>query len=141
MGVFPLGDQRVGIERQTVTGYTEYNEPITTSVTVWVDRCCFEIQTPSEQQNLTVTTSEIAWAVLPIADSVVPAVDDADAPAPLAFFISNPGQPDDGQPTINANAWLWHNGLRYAMRGDAVLQQDIRGRQDHVFCVCEREQG
>lgn len=135
MSIFPLGGQRVGIERQTVTGYTEYNEPITTPVTVWADRCCFEIQTPSEQQNLTVTTSEIAWAVLPIADGTVPAVDDDGSPAPIQFFD------DDGKPTISSSAWLWHNGLRYAMRGDAVLEQDIRGRQGHVFCVCEREQG
>lgn len=140
MGTFPIGDQRVGIERETVTGYTDVGEPITESVTVWVDNACFEIQTPTEQQNLTVTTSEIAWAMLPVADSVVPAVDGDDEPAPIAVFISNPGEDDHGKPTINANAWIWHNGLRYAMRGDAVLEQDIRGRQDHVFCVCEREQ-
>jgi hypothetical protein len=138
---FPIGDQRVGIERETVTGYTDYGEPITSKVTVWVDNACFEIQTPSEQQNMTVTTSEIAWAFLPVADSVVPAVDDDGADASLPFFISNPGQDDDGKPTINANVWLRHNGLRYAMRGDAVLEQDLRGRQDHVFCVCEREEG
>lgn len=141
MGVFQIGDQRVGIERETITGYTEYSEPIVDSVTVWVDRALFEIQTPSEQQNLTVTTSEIAWALLPVADSIVPAVDDDDVPAPLPFFISNPGEDDDGQPTINSSAWLWHNGLRYAMRGDSVLEQDIRGREDHVFCVCERQGG
>lgn len=141
MGVYQIGDQRVGVERETVTGYTDFGEPITTSVTVWVDDACFELQTPTEQQNLTVTTSEIAWAMLPVADGAVPAVDDDDDPAPIEFFISNPGGPDDGKPTINANGWLWHNGLRYAMRGDAVLEQDIRGREDHVFCVCEREQG
>ena len=48
---------------------------------------------------------------------------------------------DDGKVAINANGWLHHNGLRYAMRGDAVLEQDLRGRDDHVFCICEREQG
>ncbi len=141
MGVYPIGDQRVGVERETVTGYTDFGEPITDSVTVWVDNACFEIQTPTEQQNLTVTTSEIAWAMLPASDGVVPAVDDGDEDASLPFFISNPGEDDDGKPTIDANAWLWHNGLRYTMRGDAVLEQDIRGRQDHVFCVCERERG
>lgn len=141
MGTFPIGDQRVGVERETVTGYTDFGEPIAESTTVWVDNACFEIQTPTEQQNLTVTTSEIAWAMLPVADGVVPAVDSDGGPAPIAVFISNPGGDDGGKPTINANAWLWHNGLRYAMRGDAVLEQDIRGRQDHVFCVCEREQG
>lgn len=133
MGVFPIGDQRVGIERETVTGYSDYGEPITESVTVWVDNACFEIQTPTEQQNMTVTTSEIAWAMLPVADGIVPAVDENDAPAPIQFI-------DDGKVTISSSAWLWHNGLRYAMRGDSVLERDIRGRDDHVFCVCEREQ-
>lgn len=141
MAVYPIGDQRVGVERSAITGYLPpFGEPIVEQVIVWVDNACFEIQTPTEQQNLTVTTSEIAWAMLPVADGVVPAVDDDDGPAPIQFFISNPGEDDDGKPTINANAWLWHNGLRYAMRGDAVLEQDIRGRHDHVFCICEREQ-
>ena len=143
MGVYPIGDQRVGVERETVTGYTDYGEPITEAVTVWVDNACFEIQTPTEQQNLTVTTSEIAWAMLPISDSTIPAVDDNDVAAPIPFFTER--QDDEGNPVtkvaINANAWLHHNGLRYAMRGDAVLEQDIRGREDHVFCICERQQG
>lgn len=134
MATFPIGDQRVGIERETVTGYSDYGEPITEPVTVWVDSACFEIQTPTEQQNLTVTTSEIAWSMLPVADGIVPAVDDDDEPAPIQFI-------DDGEVAISSSAWLWHNGLRYAMRGDAVLERDIRGRDDHVFCVCEREQG
>lgn len=139
--IFPIGDQRVGIERETVTGHTDFGEPIVESVTAWVDNACFEIQTPTEQQNLTVTTSEIAWAMLPVADSTIPAVDDGGEDASIPFFISNPGEDNDGKPAVNANAWLWHNGLRYAMRGDAVLEQDIRGRQDHVFCICERQQG
>lgn len=136
MGAFPIGDQRVGIELETaVTGYSDRGQPITTPVIVWVDNALFEIQTPSEQQNLTVTTSEIGWAFLPVADGVVPAVDDDDAPARVQFFDG------DGKPTINSSLWLHHNGLRYAMRGDAVLEQDIRGRQDHVYCLCERQQG
>ena len=147
MGRFQIGDQRVGIELGTEPTYGDFGEPIADPTIVWVDRACFEIQTPSEQQNLTVTTSEIAWAMLPIADGAVPAVTggpvaaDDDQPAPVQFFISNPGQPDDGKPTISSGLWLHHNGLRSAMRGDAVLEQDIRGRQDHIFCVCEREQG
>lgn len=130
MSVFQIGDQRVGVELETITGYTEYNEPITESVTVWVDRSHFELQMPSEQQNLTVTTSELAWAFLPIADGMVPAVDDDGDPAPIQFFD------DDGKPTISANVWLWHDGLRYAMRGDARLH---RGPIEHVECICERE--
>ena len=141
MGVYPIGNQRVGIEREVVTGHNDWGEPITDNVTAWVDNACFEIQTPTETQNLTTTTSEIAWAMLPIIDGSVPAVDDDGEPAPIAFFIDNPGEDDDGKVAINANGWLHHNGLRYAMRGDAVLEQDLRGRDDHVFCICEREQG
>lgn len=137
MGIYPIGDQRVGVELPPqITGYTDFNEPIYGDpVMAWVDNACFEIQTPSELQNMAVTTSEIAWAMLPVAGGIVPAVDDDDEPAAIAFFDGN------GKPTISSSAWLVHNGLRYAMRGDAVLEQDIRGRQDHVFCVCEREGG
>jgi hypothetical protein len=126
VSVFRIGNQRVGIETSVpvLDGdgnpvYSEYGEPEFTTATVWVDHACFELQTPSELENLTVTTSEIAWAMLPVAA----------------------GEDDDGKPTISSSAHLICNGLRYAMRGDAVLEQDIRGRDNHVFCVCEREQG
>lgn len=136
MGVYPIGNQRVGIELREIVGESEYGEPeYGEPVMHWVDNACFEIQTPTEQQNQTVTTSEIAWAMLPVSAGVVPAVDDAGVDAPVQFFDG------DGKPTISSSVWLVHNGLRYAMRGDAVLEQDIRGRQDHVFCLCEREQG
>lgn len=135
MGIYPIGNQRVGIRFDTVTGYTDLNEPITETVTRWVYNACFEIQTPSEQENMTVTTSEIGWAMLPVAGGIVPAVDDAGDPASVQFFDSG------GKPTISSSVRLVHNGLVYVMRGDAVLEQDIRGRQDHVFCLCEREQG
>lgn len=157
MGVFPIGGQRVGIEFHTAVldddeqpVVTEYGEPVVTTTLRWVDGACFEIQTPAEQQNQTVTTSEIGWAMLPVTNGVVPAVaivvpepeepgdppgDAAEVPAPIQFFDAN------GKQTITSSLWLWHNGLRYAMRGNAVLEQDIRGRDDHVFCVCEREEG
>lgn len=139
--MYPIGDQRVGIEWNTPVldgsgnpTYTEANEPIVATTTLWVDHAAFEIQTPSEQQNLTVTTSEIGWAFLPVsADRVIPAVDADGNPAPLPFFGTG------GKPSIDANARLVHNGLRYVMRGDAVLEQDIRGRADHIFCLCERQ--
>lgn len=143
MAVYRIGSQRVGIGLSVPVlddngnpTYSDFGEPIVTEVVLWVDNSCFEIQTPTEQQNMTVTTSEIAWAMLPIADGVVPAVDDDDESTPIEFFNEI-----TGLPTINSGAWLVHNGLRYAMRGDSVLEQDLRGRQDHVFCVCEREQG
>ncbi|MGQ9348946.1 hypothetical protein [Mycolicibacterium gilvum] len=134
MGVYRIGDQRVGVELPPqVIGYSEYEEPIYGDpVMRWVDNACFEIQTPSEQQNMTVTTSEIAWAMLPIVGGIVPAVDEDGEPASIEFFTG-------GKPTISSSLWLVHNGLRYAMRGDAVLEQDLRGREDHVFCICERQ--
>lgn len=140
MGVFPIGDQRVGIEIDTPTlvggqpVYSEFGEPVTTATLVWVDRAAFEIQTPSEQQNLTVTTSEVAWAILPVVDGTIPAVDGQGNPAPLPVFGNG------GAPSVSSRVWLHHNGLRYAMRGDAVYEQSIRGVGDHLFCVCERQQ-
>ncbi len=142
MGVYRIGDQRVGVELDVpvLDGdgnpvVDEYGAPQVTSTTVWVDNACFEIQTPTEQENLTVTTSEVGWAMLPVAGGIVPAVDDDDVGASFPVFGV------DGKPTISSSAHLKHNGLRYAMRGDAVLEQDIRGRDNHVFCLCEREQG
>ncbi|HNM85349.1 MAG TPA: hypothetical protein PKI77_12585 [Mycobacterium sp.] len=138
--MFPIGNQRVGIKRDLPVlddddqpTYTEFGEPIVTTQTVWVDAACFEIQSPSEQQNLTVTTSEVAWAFLPVSGDVIPAVDDGGAPAPIAC--------PNGAQAIPSSASLVHNGLDYVMRGDAVLEQDIHGRSDHVFCICEREAG
>lgn len=155
MGLFKIGGQRVGIELppapvlddEDQPTYTEYNEPITADpVIAWVDNAGFEIQRPTEVQGATVTTSEMAWAFLPVADGVVPAVviqvvEDEDTETTVEVEVAHPVQffDADGKPAISANLWLWHNGLRYAMRGDAVLEQDIRGRHDHVFCVCERE--
>lgn len=141
--MFPIGAQRVGVERSTPVlddddnpTYDELGHPVVEDTTVWVDNSCFEIQSPSEQQNLTVTTTgEIAWAFLPIADGTVPAVDDDSEPAPIEFFDT------EGKPSISSGAVLWHNGLRYEMRGDAVLEQDIHGREHHVFCICERTGG
>lgn len=138
--MFPIGNQRVGVQRDLPVldddnqpTYTEFGEPIVTTQTVWVDNALFEIQSPSEQQNLTVTTSEVAWAFLPISGGVIPAVDDAGAPAPISC--------PTGAQAIPSSASLVHNGLVYVMRGDAVLEQDIHSRPDHVFCICEREAG
>jgi hypothetical protein len=143
VGVYPVGNQRVGVGLKVpvLDGngdpvVSEYGEAEVTETVLWVEKSCFEIQTPTEQQNLTVTTSEIAWAMLPIAGMTIPAVDDDDGEAPIDFLNEI-----TGKPTINSNAWLIHNGMRYEMRGDSVLEQDIHGRADHVFCVCEREEG
>lgn len=143
MGAFP-GRQRVGIQRQVAVldgdgnpVLSEFGEPQTAAVTVWVDGCLFEVPSaPDEQQDVTVTTSEIGWALLPVdGDGIIPAVDDTAAPVVLPFLDAG------GSPAIGSSSWLIHDGLRYAMRGDAVLERDLRGRPDHVFCRCERERG
>lgn len=129
MGVFPIGGQRVGIVTDVVTGYTEFNEPITTEVTVWWDGCVLEMQTMSEQQGAAVTTSEMAVVVGPVAGDQIPAVDDNDDPVPLAVA------------DLKSDRKLRHDGRTYVMRADAVLQKDIRGRADHCECLCEHEEG
>ena len=143
MGAFP-GRQRVGIQREVAVldgggkpVLSEFGEPQTTTIMSWVDGCLFEVpRWPEEQQDMTVTTSEMAWALIPVnGDAVIPAVSDSGSPDPMPFF-SGPGAP-----SITSSAWLIHDGLRYAMRGDSVLERDLRGRPDHVFCSCERERG
>ncbi|MGV7585233.1 hypothetical protein PJN38_24225 [Mycobacterium kansasii] len=142
MGVFALGNQRVGIVTDVIDLdggqpiVNEYGQPQTHEAVVWVDGCVFESQSSAtttvssfEQQALTVTTSDPAFAFLPVVDGQVPAVDDDDQPAPMPWS------------QITSDLKLRHNDLTYAMRGDAVLEQDIHGREDHVFCACEREKG
>lgn len=143
MGAFP-GRQQVGVQREVAVldgdgnpVLSEFGEPQTTAVTLWVDGCLFEVPSaPEEQQDMTVTTSEVAWALLPVdGDAFIPAVDDTGIPVPIPFMAAA------GTPSVTSSDWLLHDGLRYAMRGDAVLERDLRGRPDHVFCRCERERG
>lgn len=150
MGLFPIGDQRVGIvtavpvlDDDDNPVVTEFMEPVTTEVVAWIDNSLFEIQTPTEQQGLTVTTSEVAWAFLPIANGVLPAVDDDGEPVPITIRDEDGNLivDDDGNVVLNSGKSLRHNGLTYVARGDAVLEQDIRGREHHVFWACERERG
>lgn len=140
---FPLGNQRVGIvtDVQDLDGddqpiVSEYGQPQTSEVVVWVDNSLFEIETSAstnvgsfEQQGFTVTTSEPAFAFLPVVDGQIPAVDDDDNPAPMAWS------------ELKSDRRLRHNGLTYVMRGNAAYEQDKRGRGNHVFCQCEREGG
>lgn len=141
MGAYPIGDQRVGIERDVPVldgdgqpTFDELGGPLVATSVAWVDRALFEVQTPTEQSGFVVMTSAMAAAVLPVTrDRIIPAVDSDGADASVAFFDNA------GNPAVNANARLIHNGMRYEMRGDAVLEQDIHGRPDHVFCSCERK--
>lgn len=129
MGIFPIGGQRIGIVTDVVVGHTEFGEPITTEGVVWWDGCVLEMQTMSELQNETVTTSEIAVVVGPVAGDQIPAVDDNGNPAPMLVA------------DLKSDRKLRHDGRTYVMRADAVLQKDIRGRADHVECRCEHEEG
>lgn len=142
MAIFPIGDQRVGIVRdmpvldefnQPVYGDDPLDGPRVEPVTIWVDNALFEVQTPTERPDFATTTNTIAIAELPISkDRVIPAVDDDGEDASLAFYD------DDGKPNITANARIVSNGVEYEIRGDVVLEEDIRGRADHVFISCGR---
>lgn len=125
--MFTIGNQRVGIVTQVpvldVHGdpvVTEFGEPVygPEPDIVWVEGCQFEVQVPrpalAEQQNMTVTTNEIAWCHLPVTDDTR---------------------------AITSSKKLRHADLTYDMRGDAAVEIDIRGREDHVFALCERQMG
>lgn len=132
MGVFSIGNQRVGIVTPSDVRIPPYNEPDPDAppTVEWVRGCSFQIQNPTEQQGDTVTTSEMANAYLPVRNGCVRVVD-----VDGAFVRSKPVT------EITANVALrdGDTGLDYEMRGNALLQRDIDGREDHVFCIAERE--
>lgn len=135
MARFRIGAERVGIvtDVQQLDGgqpvVTEVGEPVTTESVVWWDGCTVEMQNVDEAQGLAVTTSEMAVVIGPVVGSQIPAVDDDDDPAPMAVSA------------LTSDRRLRHDGRTYVMRGDAVLQKDIRGRTDHAECVCEHVAG
>jgi hypothetical protein len=130
MAIFPIGDQRIGIVTNVPTGaVSEFLEPETAEAVLWWDGCVLEMQTVTEQQGATVTTSEIAVVVGPVVGDQIPTVDDAGDPAPMPVS------------ELTTNQELREGGRTYVMRGDAVLQKDIRGRADHVECRAERQEG
>jgi hypothetical protein len=118
--VFPIGNQRVGIVTEVPSGAVdELMAPVgPTENVVWIDGCEFEVQVRGvalvEQQSDTTTTNEIAWCHLPVTDDTR---------------------------AIRSDAKLRHANLTYEMRGDAVVEIDIRGREHHVFALCERQTG
>lgn len=121
--MFQIGNQRVGIVTEVPVldagdpVVSEFMEPETTDAVIWKDGCLFEIQTPSEQQNMTVTTSAPAWAFFPV---------------------------DDDTRALKSDQLLrypYPDGDDYVMRGDGVVETDIRGHDDHVFAVCELQKG
>lgn len=130
MGIFPIGGQRIGIVTNVPTGVvSEFLEPETDEVVLWWNGCSLQMQTITEQQGQTVTTSEMAIVIGPVTGDQIPTVDAAGDPAPIPVAA------------LTANCELREDGLTYVMRGKAVLQKDIHGRPDHVECRAERQEG
>jgi hypothetical protein len=137
-----LGNQRVGIVR-TVPKLDGNGQPVmtdmqevdTAELVVWVDGASFELQNQtspatSERQSVTeTTTSNVAWAFLPVVDGQVPALDDDDEPVLVPV--------DD----ITSKAALRYRSADYQLRGDAQLMEDYDGVENHVFCLAERQAG
>lgn len=132
-----LGGQRLGIvwdvpvlDGQGKPILDEYRKPQTTERVVWVDSCLFEVQSTAEDnQAITTTTSEQACAFMPVIDGHVPTVDDTGAAVPVAVA------------DIRSAHRIRHLDRDYGMVGDAVLEFDLDGREDHVFCICQRRVG
>ena len=132
-----LGGQRVGIVRDVPVldgaGHPvldEFMVPLTTELTVWVDNCLFETQSTAEDSTaITTTTSEQAWCFMPVSGGQVPAVDDSGDPAPIAVTA------------FTSVTRVSCAGRDFQMIGDAVLEIDLDGREDHMFCLCERRRG
>lgn len=132
-----LGGQRLGIvwdvpvlDEHGDPILDEYRKPKVTERVVWASDCLFEVQSTAEDnQAITTTTSEQAWAFMPVIDGHIPAVDDGGAAAPVAVA------------DIRSAHCIRHLGRDHDMVGDAVLEFDLDGREDHVFCICQRRVG
>ncbi|WP_078316208.1 hypothetical protein [Mycobacterium sp. D16Q16] len=132
-----LGGQRIGIvwDVPVLDGHgdpvlDEFRKPQVTEHVVWADNCLFEVQSTAEDnQAITTTTSQQAWAFLPVIDGHVPTVDDSAAALPVAVA------------DIGSAHRIRHLDRDYSVTGDAVLEFDLDGREDHVFCICERRVG
>lgn len=141
MGVYRIGSQRIGIVSDVPVldafgqpTYDEFLAPIYEDepLVEWVDGCALEVQTMTEQQGAVTTTSEVAVVLMPVAGRAVPLVDEDGEPA---------GPKDFRDISSSVRLREHETGLEYVMRSDAVLQTNIRGRADHVECLCERERG
>jgi hypothetical protein len=133
--VFPIGNQRVGIVTATaaITKTELFETDQAGETVVWVDRASFQIQIPTEDQNIqTTTVMEYAKAHMPVVDGNVPAVDGAGAPAPIAVGDIS---------SIKSLRYPYPDGPDYLMRGDAVLRHRQRGQENHVYARCERQVG
>ena len=116
--MFRIGSERVGSETPVAgTGTTELFEPksaVASPTVVFVDGCSFQIQTPVAAQDVVATTVyEVAHCFMPVTDNT--------RAIESTMLLRSPA------------------GLDYLMRGDAVVEVDIRGRESHVFARCERQ--
>jgi hypothetical protein len=130
--MFPIGAQTVGIvsrvkvlDGQGQPVLTELREPVIEDSVVRKDGCLFEVQLPAatfvkqaeNETPTTTTTKQTAWVILP---------------------------PDDDTTAITnemAIRYPFPDGNDYELRGDAVVEMDIRGKVDHVFCFVEYQEG
>jgi hypothetical protein len=132
-----IGRQTVGIVTETATVTSEFMEPTEPTESVaWVHNCLFEVQesarakTAEDQRGGTVITNTTAWVFMPVAaEGVIPALDDDGN-----LITVDPA-------TIVSSKSLRYGGNDYEMRGQAVLEIDINGKPDHVFCLCEEQRG
>lgn len=106
----------------------EYLNPVTADRVLRVDGCLFETLSTDEDQSTVTVTSEVARVFLPVADGTIPVVGDA---GPVAHPWT----------ALTSRSRVRCNGREYQMRGDAVLEVDIDGFEDHVLARCERQQG
>ncbi|OBK44708.1 hypothetical protein A5656_05605 [Mycobacterium gordonae] len=99
---------------------------------VRVEGCVFELQitvTPEayEQVGVTTNTSDVRWAFLPVVDGQVPGFDvNGDA------VRVNPPASD---------MRVRYQGRDWQIRGDAAIEVDLDGIEDHIFVMCERQTG
>lgn len=134
-----IGRQTVGIVTETATGTSEFMEPIAPRESVtWVRNCLFEVQesarprTAEDQRGGTVITNTTAWVFMPVsAAGLIPAFDSEAGGSATAIDPS----------TIVSSKSLRYMGSDYEMRGQAVIEVDINGKPDHVFCLCEEQRG
>jgi hypothetical protein len=133
--IWQLGNQWVGIVKEVPVLDTHgnpvvsaYMEPETTQTVTWKPNCCLEpkILSPrlvEQETGGTTVTREVGHAFLPV---------DADTTAiTSAMWLQDGG----GGTTPNLS------GPTYEMRGEALVEVDIRGNPDHVYCLIMAQKG
>lgn len=130
--MFRIGNDTVGIvsrnkvlDGQGQPVLTELREPVIEESVIQKDGCVFEVQLPAatfvkqaeDETPTTTTTKQTAWVILP--------------PDEDTMAITNE----------KAIRYPFPGGHDYELRGDAVVETNIRGKVDHVFCFVEYQKG